>query len=67
MASHPNTVHRCHFSDKVVKGMCLTLLTLIITLKKLKLSNRNGAKLIAFGESYALKKMSRNIILKNYM
>lgn len=52
MASHPNTVHRCHFSDKVVKGMCLTLLTLIITLKKLKLSNRNGAKLIAFGESY---------------
>lgn len=26
MASHPNTMHRCHFSDKVVKGMCLTLL-----------------------------------------
>lgn len=61
MAFHPNTVHRCQFSNKFVKGI-------INTLKKLNLSYKNGAKFIVFCESYKLfKKKSRNIILKNYM
>lgn len=42
MASFPNTVHRCHYSNIIVKGMCIALLTLIITFKNSICQTKNG-------------------------